>query len=582
LSRIEKVEDDTGGTPGTDLIGYLYNGTSRVVESDYYEPNIESRAYNIDGSGGNNNYNAFDRFGREVKREWWNYVANQSRDRFDYTLDYAGNRLIRDIPGTSHGRDQVFGYDGLQRLKSFDEGALSGSSISGTPVRAEDWTLDQLGNWPGFVQKAAGSTTLDQTRYHNAVNEIDGNTGDSITSSTGTNWADPAYDAAGNMTTMPKPASLNNGLTLKFDAWNRMVEVKDGGTTIQTNEFDGLGRRIVRVDVAPHPDVTYNCHYNERWQLLEERKNADSDPLNQYVWHPYYIDALAIRWYDADTDGNLAENVDGEYYSLFDANFNVASITDNSGAIVERYAYTPYGKVTVLDANYATDSDGISDIGNTHFYTGRELDPETGLQLNRWRFYHLQLGRWVTRDPIEYNGGTSNLYEYTECGPVNSLDPEGKCTIELWCWPAFEGKLGSEVHCQYVVKNSPGGNGQCRGHGELCCSIFCDFQCLTSSWMPNEPLPNKEGQFLAGTQTYPDDSKCACLRKECETFGDGEGICYVLITGGVSGHGTSNTAAYCLEKACNLGFGDNPLKPGKPPAGWGHDGGCKPHAWSWL
>ncbi len=72
--------------------------------------------------------------------------------------------------------------------------------------------FDQLGNWPGFVVKAAGTTTLDQTRYHNAVNEIAGNGGNSITASTGTNWADPAYDDAGNTTTMPQPVVLDPDL----------------------------------------------------------------------------------------------------------------------------------------------------------------------------------------------------------------------------------------------------------------------------------------------------------------------------------------------------------------------------------
>ena len=79
---------------------------------------------------------------------------------------------------------------------------------------------------------------LDQDRTHNHVNEIDvddnhGNAaGASITASTGTNWFDPTYYAAGNMSSVPKPADLANGFTLKWDAWNRLVEVKDGQTPI--------------------------------------------------------------------------------------------------------------------------------------------------------------------------------------------------------------------------------------------------------------------------------------------------------------------------------------------------------------
>ena len=102
-------------------------------------------------------------------------------------------------------------------------------------------------------------------------------------------------------------------------------------------------------------------------------------PLAQYVYHPSYVDAIAVRYYDENTDGLSID----EHYYLQDANFNVTSVTDNTGAVVERYAYTPYGEATVLDADFSVDADGISDISNELLYTGRRLDPETGLQLNR-------------------------------------------------------------------------------------------------------------------------------------------------------------------------------------------------------
>jgi hypothetical protein len=70
--------------------------------------------------------------------------------------------LTRDIPSSLYAadnRDQVYAYDGLQRLADMDEGTLSGSAIGGTPVSEETWALDALGNWTGFVQKAAGTVT---------------------------------------------------------------------------------------------------------------------------------------------------------------------------------------------------------------------------------------------------------------------------------------------------------------------------------------------------------------------------------------------------------------------------------------
>ncbi len=114
-----------------------------------------------------------------------------------------------------------------------------------------------------------------------------------------------------------------------------------------------MGRRIVRsVYASGSLDYRLHCYYNENWQLLEGRKEVsgteDTDPLNQYLWHPYYIDALAVRYYDSDTDGSGIVN----YYYLQDANYNVTAVVDNTGAAVERYRYTPYGDVSFMTGSF--------------------------------------------------------------------------------------------------------------------------------------------------------------------------------------------------------------------------------------
>lgn len=67
-----------------------------------------------------------------------------------------------------------------------------------------DTLLDATGNWDNFKQDDDGDGTwnLDQERTANPVNEITG-----ITETTGPSWAPPAYDPAGNMTTLPQPAA---------------------------------------------------------------------------------------------------------------------------------------------------------------------------------------------------------------------------------------------------------------------------------------------------------------------------------------------------------------------------------------
>ncbi len=51
-------------------------------------------------------------------------------------------------------------------------------------------------------------------------------------------------------------------------------------------------------------------------------------------------------------------------------------------------------------------------------------DAETQNYYVRNRYYLPTLGRWLTRDPIGYQGGI-NLYEYVQSSPVANVDAEG-------------------------------------------------------------------------------------------------------------------------------------------------------------
>ena len=197
-------------------------------------------------------------------------------------------------------KDEFYNYDAVNRLATFDRGDLNANkdAISGTPVKEEDWGLDMTGNWKDFLQKTSGSTDLNQDRTHNPVNEIT-----AISESVGTAWIDPAHDRAGNLTTLPKPSSPATGLTCKWDAWNRLVEVKESATVVGRYEHDGLGRRVKSHVDSQSPgnpngvDAYVHFFYNSAWQELESRVSASENtppeslqPLYQYVWSPRYID----------------------------------------------------------------------------------------------------------------------------------------------------------------------------------------------------------------------------------------------------------------------------------------------------
>jgi RHS repeat-associated protein len=283
-----------------------------------------------------------------------------------------------------------------------------------------DGTLDPTGNWQGFRQDDDGGGTwdLDQARTANTVNEIT-----DITETAGLSWVTPSYNRAGNMTTMflNNPAS---GVSARYDAWNRLAKLTTALGDISEYAYDGLGRRTVQKKytsfVLSETRHLYDTQPSQ-WQVIEERLGTSpdsADPVSQAVWGLRYIDDCLLR--DRDTDGNGTLNE--RLYAMQDANWNVTSLADTSGAIQERYAYTPYGVPLFLNASFTPQSSS-SFAWNT-LYCGYRYEPVTGLYHVRHRVLHPTLGTWVQRDPLGLMQGPS-LYHYCNSQPVTNIDGSG-------------------------------------------------------------------------------------------------------------------------------------------------------------
>jgi RHS repeat-associated protein len=164
--------------------------------------------------------------------------------------------------------------------------------------------------------------------------------------------------------------------------------------------------------------VTTDFYYSDQWQVLEERVGGQARV--QYVWSPVYVDALVLRDRNTDGDGTLDERL----WVVQDANYNVTAIFDNSGNVVERYIYDPFGQATVLDAEWNVRSGG-SAYDWLYLHQGGRYDVTSGLYHFRYRDYSPTLGRWTSLDPLRYDAGDVNLYRPVGNNPLNSLDPSG-------------------------------------------------------------------------------------------------------------------------------------------------------------
>ncbi|MGC3967595.1 MAG: RHS repeat-associated core domain-containing protein [Pirellulales bacterium] len=410
LSRPGSIQDFAGSTT---YVAYTYLGLGTFVRADDPQPDV--RWDLITGSGANP-YSGLDRFGRVVDCLWRYYGASPAdRERVQYGYDRASNRVWRkNTVAPSGGNDELYAYDGVQRLLDMSRGTLAaGNETVNSMTFAQDWSLDATGNWSGFRQTDASDATqnLDQQRTSNAANELTG-----LSRRYGTNWQQPFYDRNGNMRNMPSPLDPSNGIVGTYDAWNRLVYL--GGAY----QYDALNRRTLHFLSGNFR----HFYYSADWQVFEERLGVtpNSAPAErQFIWGLRYIDDLVLRDRSPTNNGTLSERL----YALQDANWNVTAVVNAGGDVQERYRYAAYGMPTFLNANFTTKTFGGSYVWET-LYCGYRWDVSTGLYCVRFRYLHPLLGCWLTRDPmtliVELFFKESD-YSYGFSSPITRIDPSG-------------------------------------------------------------------------------------------------------------------------------------------------------------
>jgi RHS repeat-associated protein len=404
LARVTAVNDGTNDRVADTYKGWLLE--KRTYASGAYLTHLDDNSSNLSGYG-------YDTFGRIKNHRW---KSSGGTLLAGWAQDYnrlANKKYQEDLQAAT--RSELYGYDAVYRVTSFKRGQLNEQKTDITsPTRTQTWTLDDLGNW--------SDTTIDattETRTHNDVNELTQQT-------VGGNSTDLTYDDAGSLI-QDGPADGSHQYV--WDYRNRLIEAKEkqsgNWNTVGAYKYDAQGRRIRKV-VTNKGGLNGTTRFiwggDSDWQCLEER-NADDNLVARFTYSPDYIDAVAVQERDLNADSDFGDTNEVVYYHQ-NALFNVYALSDSSGSVIERYRYDAYGGVTVLDADGSVDADGLSDAQNPYLFTGRRLDPETGLMQYRHRYYSPTLGRFDSRHPAGYQEAY-DLYAYVTARPTNAGDPLG-------------------------------------------------------------------------------------------------------------------------------------------------------------
>ena len=222
----------------------------------------------------------------------------------------------------------------------------------------------------------------------------------------------PEYDLDGNATSIQ---TSTGAWTITYNGANRPVRFRneESDTTIECG-YDSQGRRCFKkVTVAGTVTLHHRYIYRGYLQIACVDLTRSGHPALWFVlWDPSQETATRP----------LAIQKDGTWYTYgCDITKNVCEVFGPAGYIRTSYSYAPFGAVSAS-----------GDVTQPFQWSSEHYDSETALVYYNYRHYSPDLGRWLSRDPIEEQGGV-NLYAFTSNAPIVQIDILGEIVPAPGC-----------------------------------------------------------------------------------------------------------------------------------------------------
>ena len=132
----------------------------------------------------------------------------------------------------------------------------------------------------------------------------------------------------------------------------------------------------------------------------------------------------------------MTDKNNNKYYLHYDQVGSLRAVTDSNGNLVKEIVYNSYGNII---------SDTNPDFKVPFGFAGGLYDPDTKLVHFGFREYDPEIGRWLSKDPLLFGGGDSNLYGYVLQDPVNLVDPWGLMWGDKYGQEALEYWVNKEL-----------------------------------------------------------------------------------------------------------------------------------------
>ena len=448
---------DTVGRLGAmqDLIGttsYTYDAASRLAAVT--DPHGFIVSYTYDGVGnvtaltypGNKKvYYTYDKLNRlkTVTIDWLTKTAT-------YAYDPAGRLTSLQ---NFNGAITTYTHDRANRLTDLETRKSDTSAIA-----IYHFTLDLGGNRIQVDQTEPLSLNLNQISIPYTYNK-------NRVTSAGTDTF--GFDLEGQI-------SNKNTDTYTFDYEHRLKTIS--GSLSAQFSYDGKGNRLQAVRNSTTTRYIYDANGN----LLAE---ADaSNAITSYYIHGTGLLAMVT------SSGVL-------YCYHFDPIGSTIALTDQTQTMVNKYRYTPFGII----------SNELEAISQPFKYIGQYgvMTETNGFYYMRARYYDPNHGRFISEDPIGFEGGDVNLYEYAKSNPILYTDPSG-LTVKL-CYSPLESWL-AKVGGQHVSIKAN-------------CGIWGfypkDESVLNTGWGPGLVQDDSKRRDLSCIDTMMTkciDEECVCRR----------------------------------------------------------------------